>query len=802
MDKVTEYNLQDILDHILMQAKKEGLFHFYAKDEILNGRKIVYQGKELFHFGRSGYLGLDRDERVKKAAVESIIKFGTQFQWTKLQSSHHRLEELEELLSQMFKNNVIVTKNSTFAHILAISQIIDEKDTIILDEQVNGGIYAAMYWLRLKKNNVIQLRHNDLNMLEETIKKNTAGTKRIFYFTNSLFLNTGEVVPLQNLLALAHKYQNLYIYVDDVLGISWTGSNGTGFVNQQIPQLHPQMILISTLGQSFGASGGIVVIPDSRIMEKMRSFTWPICFEAQLEPAALGAAIASAQIHLTDEIYQLQNELTNNIEHCNCLIQKTSLSIQNLQKSPFYLLKLEKAEQQSELIQHLLQQNFFINGSLSQHLDDQPGICFTISRHNQPKDIEGLIDCIDTYYFNIRQKNDALANKIKSFQPPRIEESLLQVPKDYSGLSLNYYNTIKKFEAQVWDKHMGLDGFYDYKGMVCLENSFQEIEMQNNWKFHYFEVYDNDKLVLLTFFTSSLWKDDMFSAKNKSKKNELIRIVDPLHLTSKVLSMGCLATEGNHLYLNRDHPRWKDALRMIIKMLKEIQEHDQSEMIVLRDIIGNDPVINDFFESEGFSPIYQPDTCELKLQRFSNAEAFLNLLPGKSRKAIKKDVIRNLKLYEAEIKSQLSEQEIHQLYELHLDMVTNSLDINIFPYPAKIIREFARVTNARFLILRKKSSQRIVGFCAFYINSLNHFITVFCGLHHRYARSHKVHGQLLFHLVYQANEFKCSRVYLGHSNILEKEKLGASIIPVKAFVQHRDNYDLARETASFTEKLK
>jgi hypothetical protein len=65
MAKIKHNNFIDTVDEVFAGAKKEGVLHFYAEDEYLNGRTITIKGKEMFHLVQMGYL-FEQDHRTQK----------------------------------------------------------------------------------------------------------------------------------------------------------------------------------------------------------------------------------------------------------------------------------------------------------------------------------------------------------------------------------------------------------------------------------------------------------------------------------------------------------------------------------------------------------------------------------------------------------------------------------------------------------------------------------------------------------------------------------------------------------------
>ena len=128
MAKIRHNNFLDTVDEVISSAKQEGVLHLYAEGEGLSGRKIKVRGQELFHFGTTGYLGLEQDERLKAAAVNAIWKYGTQFPLSKSYISHPLYQELEEKIKSIYENPIIITKNSTLGHLAAIPSAVEDED--------------------------------------------------------------------------------------------------------------------------------------------------------------------------------------------------------------------------------------------------------------------------------------------------------------------------------------------------------------------------------------------------------------------------------------------------------------------------------------------------------------------------------------------------------------------------------------------------------------------------------------------------------------------------------------------------
>jgi hypothetical protein len=64
MAKFKHNNFLDTVDEVFTDAMKSGVLHLYSEDSHFTGRRIRIGERDLFHFGTTGYLGLEQDPRL------------------------------------------------------------------------------------------------------------------------------------------------------------------------------------------------------------------------------------------------------------------------------------------------------------------------------------------------------------------------------------------------------------------------------------------------------------------------------------------------------------------------------------------------------------------------------------------------------------------------------------------------------------------------------------------------------------------------------------------------------------------
>src|SRR4029079_9910756 len=96
----------------------------------------------------------------------------------------------------------------------------------------------------------------------------------------------------------------------DSYACSWAGPNETGYFTSQ-GAYHPKLYLTTGLTKAFGSAGGLLVYPDEKTYQLVRYPSKSFIVSIQMPPMVLGTTIESAKIHLSNEIYMFQEELSD-----------------------------------------------------------------------------------------------------------------------------------------------------------------------------------------------------------------------------------------------------------------------------------------------------------------------------------------------------------------------------------------------------------------------------------------------------------------------------------------------------------
>jgi 5-aminolevulinate synthase len=207
-------------------------------------------------------------------------------------------QELEQTLANWHKKNAALLFGGAYAANVTTLQTLGKHIpglVFVSDERNHASIIEG---IRGCKNEKKIFKHNDVAHLEATLKSIAADKPKIIVF-ESVYSMSGDIAPMQEIVALAKKY-NALTYVDEVHGVGLYGSSGAGVAEQE--DLQQQIDIINgTLSKAIGVFGGYIAA-DEKIIDFIRSYGSGFIFTTSLPPAVCSAANKSIQLIQQDVV--------------------------------------------------------------------------------------------------------------------------------------------------------------------------------------------------------------------------------------------------------------------------------------------------------------------------------------------------------------------------------------------------------------------------------------------------------------------------------------------------------------------
>ncbi|XP_066461100.1 serine palmitoyltransferase 1 [Eleutherodactylus coqui] len=309
--------------------------------------KIVVNGKECINFSSFNFLGLLDNDRVKSAALASLRKYGV---GTCGPRGFYGTFEEAIIYSYGF---------ATVAS--AIPAYSKRGDIVFVDE---AACFAIQKGLQASRSNIKYFKHNNMADLERLLKEQEledqknprkARVTRRFIIAEGLFMNTGDICPLPQLVELKYKYK-VRIFLEESLSFGVLGEHGRG-VTEHFGINIDDIDLISANMENALASIGGFCCGRSFVIDHQRLSGQGYCFSASLPPLLASAAIEGLNImEETSEIFHTLKEKCRRIH--KALQGVEGLKVVGEIFSPAFHLQLERStgwrEKDTQLLQDIV----------------------------------------------------------------------------------------------------------------------------------------------------------------------------------------------------------------------------------------------------------------------------------------------------------------------------------------------------------------------------------------------------------------------------------------------------------------
>jgi 7-keto-8-aminopelargonate synthetase-like enzyme len=800
----------ELVNTAVEEAAARGLAQLPARDAWLDGRSIHIDGRATLNFASCSYLGLEMDPRLREGAIDAILRYGTQFSSSRAYLELPLYVELEALLDRIFDAHTLVAPNTTLAHLAALPVLIEPEDAAILDHQVHQTVQIAAGQLRLEGTAVEIVRHGETNRLDDRIRDLAQRHPRVWYLADGVYSMYGDRAPLSAIAWLLERHERLHVYFDDAHGMSWTGRHGRGVAAEALGG-HPRVVFAVSLNKAFGAGGGALVFPDPVRRSRVRNVGSTLMFTGPLQPPLLGAALASARIHLSPEIETLQAELAGRVAFADRTARLLDLPLASRGGVPIHYVGTGLQAAALALVARLLERGIYMNPCAFPAVGSRnAGVRFTITRHQSEGDIAFALGAVAELLpgaladaGTTREQVDRAFGLSAGCRP----EPVRQTPGP--ALMCQHAQSIRELDPVEWDRWMAGRGVFDAATLAALEPVFGPQEKpENRWGFHYYVVRERSGApVLATFFSQALWKDDLLAAATVSRAVEERRAADPYFLTSQILAMGCLLTEGCHLWLDRGRD-WRAALSLLLTAVQAERDACDAAALVVRDVAAGDAELASALAEAGFFRVDLPDSLEVAIT-WSSRDEFLAHLSRRERRFQRQQVEPFADAWEVERIAPggraLRCTEWAHLNRLYRNVHRRQLALNTFGLPESLLTQLAATPGWELLLLRPvepggtRRSAPPQGFVLAHAGR-DAYTPLLVGMDYAWVESHGLYRQLLANAVRRAEELGLPRVRFGMGSALEKRRFGAAPQGRVMFVQSHDRYhhDLLELIASST----
>ena len=231
------------------------------------------QLKKVVNLCANNYLGLSSHPEVVAAAHRGLDERGYGMSSVRFicgtQDTHRELEnKLTEFLGT---EDTILFPSCMDANGGVFEAVLNDQDVMIADRLVHASIVDGM---RLCKAMQDTYKHADMKHLEQKLQEHQDKRGRLI-ITDGVFSMDGDLAPLDEIVALAEKY-NAMVFVDDSHASGFMGKTGRG-THEHFNVVGKIDIITTTLGKGLGGASGGCVAGRKEIVELCRQKARPYC---------------------------------------------------------------------------------------------------------------------------------------------------------------------------------------------------------------------------------------------------------------------------------------------------------------------------------------------------------------------------------------------------------------------------------------------------------------------------------------------------------------------------------------------
>ncbi|MFV3077182.1 aminotransferase class I/II-fold pyridoxal phosphate-dependent enzyme [Niveispirillum fermenti] len=301
-------------------SEKHGLAGIVA--DLDGGELRRADGHRFVNFSCCSYLDLDQHPRVIDGAIAALRRFGVLDHCIpRARVQLPALLELEASLGELFEVQVVSAISASVASagllpLLGSGHLSGgRRPLMIFDKNCHVSMSQAKPACA-DETEVLTCRHHDLDFIEDMCRRHPT----VCYVCDGSD-SLGGYAPVADLSRLQERY-GLYVYYDDSHSLSISGRRGAGHVRSTMAGLDERTIIVATLNKAFGASGAAIMFGGQshetlRIVER---FAGALSYSQPMNTAAVGASMASAEIHRTGELSTLQARLRQKIALFDSLV--------------------------------------------------------------------------------------------------------------------------------------------------------------------------------------------------------------------------------------------------------------------------------------------------------------------------------------------------------------------------------------------------------------------------------------------------------------------------------------------------
>ncbi|MEP6907454.1 MAG: glycine C-acetyltransferase [Pseudoxanthomonas sp.] len=274
----------------LASIREQGLF---KSERVITSPQsaevTLADGRTVLNFCANNYLGLADHPDIIQAAKDALDTHGFGMASVRFICGTQDLhKQLEARISEFFGTEDTILYAACFdANGGLFEPLLGENDAVISDALNHASIIDGV---RLCKAKRFRYANCDMADLEAQLQAaDAAGCQTKLITTDGVFSMDGFIAPLDEITALARKY-NALVHIDECHATGFLGATGRG--SAEVKGVLDRIdIITGTLGKAMGGALGGFTTARKEVIELLRQRSRPYLFSNSLPPHVAAAGI-------------------------------------------------------------------------------------------------------------------------------------------------------------------------------------------------------------------------------------------------------------------------------------------------------------------------------------------------------------------------------------------------------------------------------------------------------------------------------------------------------------------------------
>lgn len=272
------------------EVREAGLYPYFIPLSNNEGTEALIGDHRLIMIGSNNYLGLTVHPKVRQAAEEAIIKYGTSCTGSRFLNGTLEMHlELERKLADWVgKEAAVVFSTGYQVNVGTISALVGRHDFVITDKEDHASIIDGC---QMSFGTMKRFPHNDIEALERVLAALPEKAGKLVV-VDGIFSMGGDIAPLEEMIPVCQTH-GARLMVDDAHSVGVLGG-GRGTA-AELGVTEGVDLIMGTFSKSFASLGGFIA-GDEEIIDYVQHHARSLIFSASIPPANTAAAMAALEV--------------------------------------------------------------------------------------------------------------------------------------------------------------------------------------------------------------------------------------------------------------------------------------------------------------------------------------------------------------------------------------------------------------------------------------------------------------------------------------------------------------------------